>query len=83
MTVNQWIGAVLALLIVGIDHFSAIGQRDGTLTVLPISGGQLRFIDPVGKPAGICPLKHTDVEASITATSACTLVRHGRRRISA
>ena len=48
MTVNQWIGAVLAFLIVGIDHFSAIGQTDGTLTVLPIPGGQLRFIDPDG-----------------------------------
>ena len=27
MSVNQWIGAVLSLLIVGIDYFSAIGQK--------------------------------------------------------
>lgn len=27
MSVNQWIGAVLAILIVGIDYFSAIGQK--------------------------------------------------------
>jgi Ca-activated chloride channel family protein len=40
-----------------------------------IPGGELRIIGPDGKPAGACPLRHTDVQADIAGFVGRTTVR--------
>ena len=51
----------------------------------PMPGGELHILDQQGQPSGACPLKHTEVEASIQGFSAaytcgrCFTTRSARR----
>ena len=50
-------------------------ERAGRRRNPSLPGGELQIISPDGKPAGACPLKHTDVQADIAGFVGRTTVR--------
>jgi len=67
---TKWIGGLVTSL--SLAGFVLPALADGSSDV---TSGQLRIIDDQGRPAGACPLKHTDVEAEIAGYVARTRVR--------
>jgi len=55
--------------------FLALAGAAVAAEVGPPTGGELRIIDDKGTQVGVCPLKHTDVEADIAGFVGRTLVR--------